>query len=97
MESTLIEVTEDGTAAMATSRDTSAITQWLVNRIAAQLECTADDIDVTMPFSAYGLDSVAAVALSGDLQDWLGVKLSPTLTWDYPTIELLAEFLATVA
>jgi acyl carrier protein len=97
MESTLIDVTEDGTAVVAASRDVPAITQGLVNRLAAQLECSSDDIDVTMPFSAYGLDSVAAVALSGDLQDWLGVKLPPTLTWDYPTIELLAEFLATVA
>lgn len=67
---------------------------WLVSQVATSITSNPDDIDVTLPFSYYGLDSVAAMGLSGDLELWLGRKLSPTLTWDYPTIELLAAFLA---
>ena len=53
-----------------------------------------DGIDPTLPFAYYGLDSVAAVGVSGALEALLGRKLPPTLTWDYPTIELLAAHLA---
>jgi acyl carrier protein len=40
------------------------------------------------------MDSMQAMHLSGDLADWLGQQLSPTVVWDYPTIELLASHLA---
>ena len=32
--------------------------------------------------------------LSGDLEDWLGMRISPTVVYEYPTIETLAQFLA---
>jgi len=40
------------------------------------------------------LDSVAAVGLAGELEDWLDVELPATILWDYPTIAALAEYLA---
>jgi acyl carrier protein len=70
------------------------IQHWLVARVAASIGLPADDIDISLPFSYYGLDSVAAVGLSGELEDWLGRKLPPTLTWDYPSIALLSAHLA---
>jgi len=48
----------------------------------------------TQPFTFYGLGSVQAVSLTGDLESSWGRTLSPTLAWDYPTIELLANYLA---
>lgn len=78
----------------ASTRDRASIQCWLVEHIAASLTAKSDDIDVTLPFSYYGLDSLAAAGLAGDLETWLGRKLSPTLTWDYPTIERLATYLA---
>ena len=51
-------------------------------------------IDPREPFTYYGLDSVQAVGLTGDLEIWLGRRLSPTLAWDYPNIESLARHLA---
>jgi acyl carrier protein len=33
------------------------------------------------------------VVLSGDLQTWLEIELDPTLLYDYPTIQSLAEYL----
>jgi hypothetical protein len=40
------------------------------------------------------LDSMVGVSLAGDLEDWLGLALSPTLLWDYPTVETLTRYLA---
>ena len=74
--------------------DESTLQRWLVDRVAVNIEVRADDIDVSLPFSHFGLDSLAAVGLSGELENWLGRKLPPTLTWDYPSIELLAAHLA---
>ena len=71
-----------------------AIQGWLTRRIAESIGSKPEDIDVTVSFAYYGLDSVAALGISGDLSNWLGRKLSPTLTWDYPNIESLAAHLA---
>ena len=71
-----------------------AIREWLVERIATQLEIAPEEIDVRETFSNYGLDSRTAVGLSGELERWLGRPLLATLVWDYPTIELVAKHLA---
>lgn len=71
-----------------------AIQSFLITRIASILEIDPASIDPRQPFTYYGLGSVQAVSLTGDLEVFLNRKLSPTLAWDYPTIELLANFLA---
>jgi acyl carrier protein len=35
-----------------------------------------------------------AVSLSGDLETWLSREISPTVVWDYPTVEQLARYLS---
>jgi len=67
---------------------------WLQEKIAELLGTPAEAVDVTRPFSFYGLDSVAALGLSGELEAWVGVKLPATLTWDYPTVDAVARFLS---
>ncbi|MBN8657042.1 MAG: AMP-binding protein, partial [Anaerolineae bacterium] len=74
--------------------NSNVLQTWLVTRIASILEMDAAEIDPRQPFTYYGLGSVQAVSLTGDLEDFLGRKLAPTLAWDYPTIELLANHLA---
>ncbi len=71
-----------------------AIEAWLAAQIARRQHLAIGDIDVRQPFVQYGLDSVQAVELTGDLEIYLGRKLSPTLAWDYPTIASLSEYLA---
>src|SRR5688572_6115253 len=70
------------------------IQAWLVTRIAAILELDSASIDPRQPFTYYGLGSVQVVSLTGDLEVFLNRTLAPTLAWDYPTIELLANYLA---
>ena len=70
------------------------IQAWLVSKIAQKLQVNPHNLDIREPLAHYGLDSVAAVSLSGDLENWLGRRLSPTLVYDYPSIEALARYLA---
>ena len=70
------------------------IETWIVSKLADILHMQADQIDTRESFAAYGLDSASAVELSGDLEDWLGRKLSATLAFDYPNVEALARHLA---
>ncbi|MBE9170246.1 acyl carrier protein [Pleurocapsales cyanobacterium LEGE 06147] len=70
------------------------IQEWIISYLAQMLEVSPDEINVTTAFDRYGLDSSAAVGLTGDLEDWLGIELEPTLMYDYPTIETLTEYLA---
>ncbi len=71
-----------------------AIEAWLITKVAKQLEIAFEDIDIQQPLANYGLSSLAAVSISGELQEWLGRKISPTLLYDYPTIKALAQHLA---
>ncbi|MBD2676940.1 MULTISPECIES: acyl carrier protein [Nostoc] len=70
------------------------VQEWLVNYLSNLLEVAPDQIDVKKPFERYGLDSSAAVFLSGDLGDWLGQELDPTLIYNYSTIATLANHIA---
>jgi len=71
-----------------------AIQDWLVTRLAEWLAIDAKEISLQEPFANFGLSSVAAVSLAGELEDWLGVEVSPILVYEYPTIETLAHYLA---
>jgi acyl transferase domain-containing protein/acyl-CoA synthetase (AMP-forming)/AMP-acid ligase II/acyl carrier protein len=70
------------------------IQTWIVAQIAERIGIDPDELDVRKPLRSYGLDSVANVAITGDLGVWLGRELSPTLIYDHPTIEDLAQHLA---
>ncbi|HWE36277.1 MAG TPA: beta-ketoacyl synthase N-terminal-like domain-containing protein, partial [Isosphaeraceae bacterium] len=62
--------------------------------MASQLGVAPADIDHRATFSSFGLGSLQAVSLAGDLESWLGRPLSATLAYEHPTIESLAQHLA---
>jgi acyl carrier protein len=70
------------------------IRTWLVGEIALLSGLPSDKIDINEPFASYGLDSVASAALSGEVAAWLGIQLPPTVSWDYPSVRLMAQYLA---
>lgn len=72
---------------------TVTIQDWLITRLAQRLGIATVEIDIQQPFSFYGLDSMDAVELVGDLEAWLGRSLSPTILWDYSSIQTLADYL----
>ena len=70
------------------------IQDWMVRYLASLLEVDPDDVDPATSFDRYGLDSSAAIGMTGDLQDWLGKEVEPTLLYDYPTVDSLAQYLS---
>lgn len=70
------------------------IQAWLVSYIADLLEIELYEVDVTIPFDRYGLDSSAIISLTSDLGNWLGKNLDQTTMYDYPSIKTLAQHLA---
>jgi acyl carrier protein len=76
------------------SASAAEIERWLLDRLQARLAAGAEVVDSHMPFSYYGLTSIDAVVLAGELQDWLGTPVSPTLTWEYPTVSAVSRYLA---
>ena len=54
------------------------------------------DISASEPLMAAGLDSLGAVELRNSLESKLGVRLSSTLIFDYPTAAAVADHIATL-
>jgi amino acid adenylation domain-containing protein len=72
----------------------ASVRDWLISHLAAHLRIAPDQVDCQRQFASFGLSSVHAVGLAGELQDWLGCALSPTLVYEYPTVDALAGHLA---
>ena len=75
--------------------DADQLREWLVERLAQMLEVDAATINTELPFAEYGLGSMSAVRIAGDLEKLLGREVPATLTWDYPTIEQVVQFVCT--
>ena len=102
---TLFNETLNGKDKISTSRNSQpntlntvseaeTIQGWLIDKLAEILEIEPNQIDVGQDFEEYALDSAEAINLSGDLEEYLGCRLPPTLLWDYQNIEDLAQYLA---
>lgn len=74
--------------------DSSAIQSWLVSEIEDLLSVDAQELAVDEPLVNYGLSSMTGMILSGDIEEWLGIRIDPSVAWEYPTIESLANYLA---
>jgi acyl-CoA synthetase (AMP-forming)/AMP-acid ligase II/acyl carrier protein len=87
---------ESQSSFQATARTEIEIQTWLINSLSLYLKVEPAAIDVSLPFAYYGLDSSVAVSITGELAQWLGLdQLDPTLFWEYPSIEALAQHLGT--
>ena len=67
--------------------------QWLRARIAEYVQLNADEVQPGTPLSRYGLDSIYALSLCGDIESELGIELDPALIWDHPTVDALTTAL----
>jgi acyl carrier protein len=65
---------------------------WLIKRVAYYTGKEPADVDPAVPLTAYGLDSVYALTLCGEIEDHLSVRIEPTIIWDFRTVDdLLAH------
>ena len=76
-----------------TERSAAEIEAWLLTRLRERLGSGAEEIDAHLPFSYYGLDSLDAIALAAELEEWLGVPVTPDVAWDHPTAHAVATYL----
>jgi acyl carrier protein len=67
------------------------IRSWLVNRVAYYLQLEPEEIDPDASLADYGLDSVYAFTLCGDIEDVLAMPIEPTLIWDVDSLTALTE------
>ncbi|MFC8349609.1 acyl carrier protein [Streptomyces sp. NPDC057280] len=77
-----------GQAALA-----AALRGWLTARLALYLDRPEASLDDRTPLVAYGMDSVTALSLCGDLEDEHGLIVDPNLVWDHPTIADIVDHL----
>lgn len=70
------------------------IAQWLREYIGDVLSVAPDSISLDASFQQIGLDSSAAVGMTGDLGDWLGRELDAAVAYDHPSIRALARALS---
>ncbi len=75
-------------------RSAKEIEDWLIQRVATALRVDSAQIDPEAPFENYGLDSRTAISVSGELEEWLGKEVPPTLVWEYASIVSASSFLA---
>lgn len=80
-------------AEVITDQDT--IVRWLVEHVGAELKVDPESLPHDRAFFELGLNSLNTLVISGELAEFLGGDdLSPSLFWDYPTIEKLANHLS---
>ena len=71
-----------------------SLTSWLAGWMVKEFKVDRESIEPGQAFLSFGMDSVQAMTMVGDLESDLNLRLSPTLVWDYPTIGELADHLA---
>ncbi len=78
---------------MKEALNTKQIEEWLVAQVSQLMQVASADLDIHQSFAHYGLSSKDVVTLSGELEELLGRRLSPTLAYEYPSIAALARYL----
>lgn len=80
---------------MSVSRDVvNDMNAWLQERVALYLDQPPESIELDTPLTDYGMNSVYAISVLGDIEDDLGIEIPDlTVMWDHPTVRRLADHL----
>jgi acyl carrier protein len=74
--------------------DEAGFRNWLTERLALHLKREPSAIDADTPLGDYGLDSLYALAIVDDIENYLGIAVDATIMWDYPSVAALTSALA---
>ena len=83
------------TIAITFDNNQETVKKWLKARIAKELDQDPENIDSTLEFTSFGLDSIVLVTLSNDLAEWIGYDIDPTIFWEYENINHLSRGIIT--
>jgi phthiocerol/phenolphthiocerol synthesis type-I polyketide synthase A len=62
--------------------------------IAAELRVPETELDTDRPFAELGLNSLMAMAIRREAEQFVGIELSATMLFNHPTVASLADYLA---
>ncbi|MFN8071324.1 MAG: type I polyketide synthase [Mycobacterium sp.] len=62
--------------------------------LAGELRIPEDQVEVDLPFAEMGLNSVMAISIRRQLEQFVGLELSATMLFNHPTIASFADYLA---
>ncbi len=68
--------------------------EYVLGQLAGVLRLDPASIDLETPLGSLGIDSLTAIELRNRFERGLGLQLSATLVWNYPTIAAMAPHLA---
>lgn len=71
-----------------------SVAAWIKNWMGSEFQIDAASIEDDARFAAFGMDSVAAMLLTGALETWTGADLPPSLVWEHRSITALANHIA---
>lgn len=70
------------------------IQMWLTEQLAKRIKISLNQVRPDQSFVDIGIDSITAVRLVGEIEDWLQIELEPTLLYEYSTVNTLSAYLA---
>ncbi len=73
--------------------DHASLSAHIIELLCRELKVPVAAVNPELPLTQYGLDSIAALTIAGELEEGLGLDLPSTLLWDRPTIGDLADYL----
>ncbi len=65
----------------------SELRGWVRQHIAKLLNVHADELDLNQTLESFGMDSVDAVLMAGEMEEFLNIEIDPAALLQYPTIE----------
>jgi acyl carrier protein len=71
--------------------DSTTILNWLQNRIAQELNCETDEVDLGQSFDLLGLDSVSLLWIAGELAEWLKIEITAALIFESTDLRQLSD------
>jgi acyl carrier protein len=92
--SRVVDVREGAADGPGAPRDRRELERRLVAWLAPRLGVDPAKLSTTEPLARYGLDSRAAVDLSGELESWFGGRIPATIAYAHPSVSALAAYLA---
>ena len=84
----------NGASLRPTNRTEADICGWCASYLSQMLEIPLEEIGPDVRLRRLGLDSANSIELVVELEDWLGIRLTPEVVFDHPTIAELARYLA---
>ncbi|MER6349216.1 acyl carrier protein [Streptomyces sp. NPDC001595] len=89
-----MSIAPDTTRTPLDRRPAAGLAAWLTERVAFHLHQAPEEIDPDIPLADYGIDSVAAISICGEIEERHRIAVAPTVAYDFPTVRALTEHLA---